>query len=175
MNVNRVLVVGSIVAVALSLPFFGAPWNRLMHLVGAVLFLGNIVVTAVWASLGRRSRDPEVVRFLVRGVLVTDAVFTLPGVILLVLNGGILGTAWFKAGAPWIIVSVTLFAITGILWGAVLVPIQRKLARVVAGMPNGGPIPPEYDILMAKWFRFGGIATLLPLVTLVLMVLKPAF
>jgi hypothetical protein len=42
-------------------------------------------------------------------------------------------------------------------------------------MPAGGPVPAEYDVLLAKWFRWGGIATLLPLVTFVLMVFKPAF
>jgi len=175
MNINRVLVIGAIVAVVLSVPFFGPKWNRMMHLLGAILFLGNIIVTAVWASLGRRSRDPEVVRFLVRGILATDAIFSLPAVILLVMNGGVLGTTWFQAGAPWIIVSVILFALTGILWGAILVPVQKKLRRVVDAMPQGGPIPAEYDALMAKWFRFGGIATLLPLVTFFLMVFKPAF
>jgi len=103
MNINRILTIGALLAVVLSLPFFGRNWNRMMHLLGAVLFLGNILVTAVWASLARRNRDPEVVRMFVRGVLVTDAVFTLPGVVLLFMNGGILGTEWFKAGAPWII------------------------------------------------------------------------
>ncbi len=175
MNINRILSIGTIVAVALSVPFFGPTWNRMMHLLGAVLFLGNILVTAVWASLARRHREPEVVRFCVRGIVLTDAVFTLPGVMLLFLNGGMLGTAWFKAGAPWIIVSVILFTITGIVWGAVLVPVQKRLLRVVDAMPPSGPVPPEYDAAFAKWFRWGGIATLLPLVTFVLMVTRPAF
>jgi uncharacterized membrane protein len=175
MNINRIVTVGAIIAVVLSVPFFGRNWNRLMHLVGGVLFLGNIIVTAAWASLGRRSRDAEAIRFLVRGILLTDAIFTVPGVILLALNGGILGTVFFKAGAPWIIVSVVLFAITGMVWGALLVPVQKRLAQLVNTMPHGGPIPAEYDALMAKWFRFGGIATLLALIVFALMVFKPAF
>ncbi|HLF22829.1 MAG TPA: DUF2269 family protein, partial [Burkholderiales bacterium] len=116
MNVNRILSIGSIVAIALSLPFFGRDWNRLMHLLGAVLFLGNTFVTAVWMSLVRRSRDAEVIRVGVRGILLTDALFTLPGVLLLALNGGILGTQWFKVGAPWIIASVVLFGASGVVW-----------------------------------------------------------
>jgi len=174
MNVNRILSVGSLVAVVLSLPFFGRDWNRLMHLLGAVLFLGNIFVTAVWMSLVRKSRDAEVVRVGVRGILLTDALFTLPGVLLLALNGGVLGTQWFKAGAPWIIVSVVLFALSGIVWGAVLVPLQKRLARLTEAMPPHGALPPECDALISKWFRWGGVATLLPFVTLLLMVFKPA-
>jgi uncharacterized membrane protein len=42
-------------------------------------------------------------------------------------------------------------------------------------MPAGGPIPAECDALMAKWFRFGGMATLLALIALALMVFKPVF
>ncbi|HXV15050.1 MAG TPA: DUF2269 family protein [Candidatus Krumholzibacteria bacterium] len=175
MNINRILAVGSVVAIALSVPFFGPKWNRMMHLLGGVMFLGNVLVTAVWASMARRNRDPEVVRFCVRGILLTDAVFTLPGVMLLFVNGGIIGTEWFKAGAPWLMVSVILFTITGIVWGAVLVPLQKKLLRLVDAMPPRGPVPPEYDALFAKWFRWGGIATLLPLVTFVLMVVRPVF
>jgi uncharacterized membrane protein len=175
MNVNRILGVGSVVAIALSLPFFGRDWNRFMHLLGGVLFLGNIFVTAVWMSLVRRSKDAEVIRVGARGILLTDALFTLPGVILLFLNGGMLGAQWFKAGAPWIMVSVVLFALSGIVWGAVLVPIQKRLARLAEAMPPHGPVPPECDTLIAKWFRWGGVATLLPLVTFVLMVFKPVF
>jgi uncharacterized membrane protein len=174
MNVNRILGIGATVAVLLSLPFFGRNWNRLMHIVGAVLFLGNIIVTAVWASLGRKIRELDVIRFLVRCSLLTDACLTRPAGNLLALNGGILGTVWFKAGAPWIIVAVLLFIVTGVLWGAVLAPIQKRLGRLVDAMPPRGPIPPEYDVLMAKWFRWGGVATLVPLVVLVLMVLKPS-
>jgi uncharacterized membrane protein len=175
MNVNRVLLVGSVAAVVLSLPFFGRDWNRLMHMLGAVLFLGNIFVTAVWMSLVRRSRDAEVIRVGARGILLTDAIFTLPGVLLLLLNGGILGTQWFKAGAPWIIVSAILFGLSGLVWGVVLVPIQKRLARLAQAIPPHGPVPPECDVLIAKWFRWGGIATLLPFATLVLMVFKPVF
>jgi uncharacterized membrane protein len=175
MKTNRIITVGALVAVALSVPFFGSGWNRFLHLLGAVLFVGNIVVSAVWLALARRSGEPEACRLGVRGVVLTDALFTLPGVILLFVNGGILGTPWLKAGAAWIIISVLLFVITGVVWGAVLVPIQRRLARLVDGMPPHGPLPAECEALFAKWFRWGGVATLLPLVTLVLMVFKPAF
>lgn len=175
MNTHRIVFAGAIVAIVLSLPFFGRDWNRFMHLLGVVLFLGNAVVGAVWMSLVRRSGDPEVVRVGVRAIVLTDALFTLPPVLLLTLNGGMLGTQWFKAGAAWIIAAVLLFAATGILWGAVLVPIQKQLSRLLEAMPPHGPLPPECDVLIARWFRWGGIATLLPLVIFVLMVFKPTF
>ena len=157
------------VSVVLSLPFFGRMWNLFMHIFGAILFMGNIVVTAAWLSMARRSGSGGAVQMATRGVMVTDVMFTLPGTLLLLLNGGILGAEVFKAGAPWIFASLGLFVVTGIIWLAVLVPLQRRMVAVAQTEPTG----PEMLGLMGKWFRFGGIATLLPLITLVLMVTKP--
>jgi uncharacterized membrane protein len=166
---------GAIVAIALSLPFFGRNWSLFMHQLGAVLFLGNIIVTAAWMSLARRSGNPEALRLGVRGVVLTDAIFTTPGALLLLLNGGILGTPYFRAHAMWLFVGAGLFLVTGIIWAAALIPVQKKLARAMSRMPEGGPVPPECAPLLAQWFRLGGMASLLPLVALVLMVIKPSF
>jgi uncharacterized membrane protein len=170
-----VFALGAAIAVVLSLPFFGPQWNLLMHIVGAVIFMGNILVTAVWMSLARRSSNTEALRMGARGIMLTDAIFTLPGVILLILNGGIIGTPYFRAHATWLFVSIALFVVSGILWGAVLIPIQRRLYTLMKATPGGASVPAEADQLLRKWFRFGGVAALLPLVTLVLMVLKPGF
>ncbi|HEX5132634.1 MAG TPA: DUF2269 family protein, partial [Candidatus Krumholzibacteria bacterium] len=105
MNTNRILILGVIVAVALSLPFYGYRWNLFMHIFGAILLMGNIVVTAAWASVARRQRHTEALRLGVRGIIVTDTIFTMPGVLLVLLNGGILGTPFFKAGAMWLFIS----------------------------------------------------------------------
>ena len=172
---NRILVIGVIISIALSLPFYGHTWNLFMHELGSVLFLGNIMVSAVWMSLAKRSRNAEALRFGVRGVVITDAVFTTPGALLLLLNGGILGTPFFQTRSMWLFIAIALFVVTALLWAAVLLPVQRRLWNVVADMPAGGPVPPECAPLLARWFRFGGVATLLPLLTLVLMVYKPAF
>jgi uncharacterized membrane protein len=93
--------------------------------------------------------------------------------LLLLLNGGILGTPFFRAGAKWLMVGSGLFVVSAIIWVGVLVPLQRRMARVMRDTPPNAALPPEADALLARWFRWGGIATLLPLVTLVLMVLKP--
>ncbi len=173
MNTNRILIVGVIIAIALSLPFYGYRWNLFMHIFGAVLFMGNIMVTAAWASMARRAKHTEALRLGVRGIVVTDTIFTMPGVLLLVLNGGILGTPFFKAHAMWLFVSIGLFVVSGIIWGAILVPLQRRMSALMKATPPGSAVPPQVDGLLALWFRWGGIATLLPLVTLVLMVAKP--
>jgi uncharacterized membrane protein len=176
MHHARFAIIRALVLIALSLPFYGRTWNHFLHVLGAVLFLGNLIVTAAWISMARRSQNPEALRLGVRGMMVTDAIFTTPGAILLFLNGGILSTAYFKAGhAHWLYIGIGLFAASGILWGSTIIPTQKKLARAMEKMPLGGPVPPECELLLARWFRFGGIATALPLIALVFMVFKPAF
>ena len=171
---KRILLVGVILAVALSLPFYGRSWNLFMHQLGSILFVGNIMVSAVWMSLARRSGGAEALRLGVRGVMVTDALFTTPGALLLLLNGGILGTEFFRAGATWLFVSIALFLLSFILWVVVLLPAQRGLWREVERVPADGSVPAGWEPLYKRWFRAGGITTLLILVTLVLMVFKPA-
>lgn len=175
MPVKRIMIIGAIVAVALSLPFYGHHWNLLMHQVGAILFMGNVIIAAAWMSLARRSRDLAALRFGIRGVILTDAIFTFPGSLLILLNGGILGTPYFETGARWLFVSIALFLVSAALWLAVLVPAQKRLSALLGAAPGGAPVPAECDGLLARWFRVGGVATLLPLVALVLMVFKPAF
>jgi uncharacterized membrane protein len=175
MTHNRVLALGALIVVALSLPFYGRTWNHLMHVLGAVLFLGNMMVTAVWMSLAKRSGNAEALRLGVRGIMLTDAVFTTPGALLLLLNGGILAAPYFKTDWHWLAAGIVLYLASGAIWGMAVIPSQKKLAQLMSTMPPGGPVPPECDALMARWNRFGGMATLLPLIALVLMVFKPSF
>lgn len=171
---KRVLIGSVIIAIALSMPFYGRTWHLFMHQLGAILFLGNIIVSALWLSLAKRSGSPDALRLGVEGILLTDAVFTTPGAILLGMNGGILGTDFFGAGARWLFISLALFLLTFIIWVAALLPAQVGMWRALERMPSSGPIPPEVERHFQKWFRFGGIATLLPLAALVLMVFKPS-
>lgn len=164
------VLIAIVVPVALSLPFYGYTWNLFMHILGAILFMGNIVVTAAWLSMAKRSGSGGALQVATRTVVVTDVIFTLPGSLLLLLNGGIMGTTWFKDQAPWIFASIALFLVSAVIWLAVLVPLQRRMVALAESEPTG----PEIAGMMSRWFRFGGIATLLALITLVLMVTKPA-
>ena len=49
---------------------------KLLHVLGAILFVGNMVVTALWKTMADRTRRPEIVAFAQRLVTTTDFVFT---------------------------------------------------------------------------------------------------
>lgn len=167
---GKMIAIAVVVSVALSLPFFGYMWNLFMHVFGAILFMGNIMVTAVWASLAKRDGNSDTIRFASRGIAITDVIFTTPGAILLLCNGGIIGTPYFQAGASWLFVAVGLFVLTAVLWLAVLVPAQKRMLQL-----SEDGLSDEWLDALKQWFRWGGVAVLLVLITLVMMVVKPHF
>ncbi len=67
-----------------------APYTafKIVHMLGIVLFLGNIIVTGVWKAMADRTKNPAVIGFAQRLVTLTDWVFTFGGAIL-VLAGGL--------------------------------------------------------------------------------------
>lgn len=146
-----------------------------LHIVGAVLFIGNIIVTGWWKTMADRTGNPVVIAFAQRQVTLTDWVFTAGGVAL-VLVCGIANTLLYgiPLATPWIAWGLALFTLSGVVWVAILVPLQGSLARLSREFASGGPIPDEYWRLERRWLVWGAIATLLPLAVIPLMVMKPA-
>ena len=162
---KRGIIIAIVVSAALSLPFYGPKWTHLMHTLGAVLFMGNLIVSGIWVSLAKRSWDQGAIALAARGVGVADACITTPGALLLLLNGVILIPPYL--GFVWMQVSLVLFAVAMLSWLFALVPLQGKIRSAVeAGIED----PESLKILFKKWFRWSGIATLSGLVTLCLMV-----
>ncbi|MEZ5670899.1 MAG: DUF2269 family protein [Thiotrichaceae bacterium] len=73
----------------------------------------------------------------------------------------------------WLLWGVGLFALSGILWLFLLIPLQQKLARLRRTFTVGASIPARYWTLERQWLIIGIIATILPLLTMFLMVFKP--
>lgn len=147
---------------------------KLVHILGAVLLLGNIIVTAWWKAMADRSRNPLVLAFAQRQVTLTDIVFTSVGVLLLGGSGyAMVFTGPWSLDTPWIDWGQTLFLATGLIWVGILIPIQVAQARMARAFASGGEIPVRYRQLSALWMGFGVVAVILPLAAFSLMVLKP--
>ena len=63
------------------------PELKVIHLVCAALFLGNVIVSGVWALLAERTRKHAIIQFSNTMVLITDALFTLTGAVGVVWTG----------------------------------------------------------------------------------------
>jgi uncharacterized membrane protein len=149
---------------------------KTLHIMGAVLFLGNLIVTGWWKAMADRTRDARIVAFAQRQVTLTDRVFTLGGALLVLLTGqlnaSLHGISY--AGNPWLSWGLGLFTLSGAVWVAILIPIQVRQGRMARGFAGGGPIPDEYWRLCRLWYLWGVIATALPLGVVSVMVFKGA-
>lgn len=146
-----------------------------LHVIGVVLFLGNIITGIFWKAHGDRG-DLRSRAQALDGIIRADKVFTTPSVFLLIATGVtlvLLGNLSFLT--PWILGSLVLFGVAGATFGARVGPLQKKLlANVRAGLA-GSWNESEYQDLSRSWRFWGWVATLAPLVALILMVLKPVW
>ena len=155
---------------------FSYAWHKTLHILGAVLFLGNIIVTGVWMSLAERNNQTTTLQFASRVVNWADVLFTAPGILLILTNGMIMATSWGGIGTSWIATSLALFALSGIVWAVFLIPYQDQLIRLSSSPGGSGTqLPDSFFHVLHRWYFWGIIATILPLGSIVLMVLKPRF
>jgi uncharacterized membrane protein len=147
---------------------------KVVHVFGVVLFLGNIVVTAFWKAFADQTKDARVIAFAQRLVTRTDWVFTTGGIVLLVIGAyGMVYIGGIDLRQSWLIWGQSLFAASGVIWAAVLIPVQIAQARLARDFAAGGQIPQHYWVLNRRWLVWGTVATALPLANLYVMIFKP--
>ena len=89
----------------------------LIHIISAILFIGNIITAAFWKLKAEFSGDETHINKTAKNIMIADYVFTLPSIITLLISGFILAK---KSNYPldeinWLTISLTLFAITGLI------------------------------------------------------------
>jgi uncharacterized membrane protein len=145
-----------------------------LHILGVVIFLGNIIVTAVWKVLADRTRNPAVIGYAQRLVTVTDIAFTATGAALIAVSGQMMADRFGGVGGEnWLTLGFALFIASGVIWVTTLIPIQVLQSRLARRFVVDGVIPERYWRLATLWYVLGAIAILLPLVNIYLMVAKP--
>ncbi len=149
-------------------------WLKTIHLLGVVLFLGNIIVTAWWKNMADRTRNPKIIAFAQRQVTITDYIFTGGGALILFVAGIYNANVHHLfLGSKWLANALTLFTISGLIWVAILIPVQMKQAKMAKVFSVTEIIPDAYWKLCAVWNIFGITATLLPMANIYFMVFKP--
>jgi uncharacterized membrane protein len=142
---------------------------KTVHVVAAILFVGNVVVTGVWATVLFRARTGHGFRAAARAIIITDWIFTFAGGGVLVMSGVALsmGRGLSVWGTPWIRQALLALALSTAVWLAVLVPAQRAMGR--ADAHNDADLARTFH----RWNVTGWLATI-PLVYAVwCMVAKP--
>lgn len=152
-------------------------WLKLLHVAAVIAFLGNITTGLFWHSHAARTRDPRLLAHAVDGIIRSDRRFTIPGVVVILVSGfGAAGIGGYPIlRTPWILWSLVLFSVSGLIFGLRVVPLQRRLKALAKAGAGQDPFDWErYQRLARSWELWGAAALLTPLVALVLMVLKPS-
>jgi uncharacterized membrane protein len=151
---------------------------KFLHIVGAILFVGNITTGVFWKAHGDKSRNPAIMAHALDGIIRSDQLFTLPGVIIIVaagfagaIIGGIplLRTEWLAGG-------IILLTISGIAFVGRIAPLQRQMRDLALANPDPATFDwAAYEKLSRGWAIWGAIALLAPLLAAALMVFKPSW
>jgi len=149
---------------------------KFLHIVGAMLFLGNITTAAFWKAHADKTRDPKIIAHALEGVMRADRIFTMPAVMIILIAGfaaalvarlPLFRTMWLGAG-------IALFVLTALIFMARVGPLQRRMLALARASGDGQNFDwPTYEKVSRSWAIWGSIAVLVPLVAAGLMVFKP--
>ncbi|WP_373486955.1 DUF2269 family protein [Blastomonas sp.] len=148
---------------------------KFLHILGIILLLGNITVTAVWKVFADRTKNGTIVAFGQKMVTGTDWGLTVPGIVLTMVGGyGAMYEARYDFPGPgWLVWSQVCFVVAGLVWLGVLIPIQMRQARMARAFTDQTGVSADYRALSRRWLVWGLIATV-PLVSaLYFMIAKP--
>lgn len=144
-----------------------------LHLLGVVMFVGNIIVTAMWKVRADKTRDAKIMAFAQMLVTRTDYVFTSIGALLVLVTGLLMLDSYEgPMSVWWIRRGLEFFGLSAFIWVALLVPIQAKQAKMAKDFAEGGEIPAQYYKLGKRWIMIGGINTLILIANIIIMVYK---
>lgn len=151
---------------------------KFLHIVGVILFLGNITTGVFWKAHADRTRDPRLIAHVLDGIIRSDRYFTIPGVIIILVSGL---TAAITAGFPllrtaWIAGGIALFIFTGIAFMARIAPRQAQMLALARS--NADPATFDwaaYEKLSRSWAIWGAAALIAPFLAAALMVFKPTW
>jgi len=152
-------------------------WLKLAHVLAVILFLGNITTGVFWKAHADATRDPRIIAHALVGIIRSDRLFTIPGVIGIVAAG--IATA-LAGDLPllrtgWILWSLVLFTISGLAFMLRVAPLQRRMAALAGAAVEAGQMDwSAYRALSTSWGIWGGVALVAPLAAAALMVLKPS-
>ena len=125
---------------------------KLVHVLAVIAFLGNITTGLFWKLHADRTHDPRIIAHAFDGIIRSDRLFTIPGVVLIVLSGfgaaGIGGFPLLRTG--WILWSIVLFTISGLAYALRVAPLQKRLRDLARSGASGAPF--DWD-LYRSWSR----------------------
>jgi uncharacterized membrane protein len=147
---------------------------KVIHVAAVILFLGNIITGLFWKAHADRTRDVRFIAHTMHGIIRSDRWFTVPGVIVITLTGVL---AAMQAGLPllrtgWIFWSLVAFSVSGIVFALRVAPLQKQILALATHTSDSAFPWDLYRSKSLQWEIWGFVATVTPIIAVVLMVLK---
>jgi uncharacterized membrane protein len=149
---------------------------RWLHVLSSTVLFGTGIGTAFQMVWAMRTGRVETVNSVAAGVVVADAIFTLPaGVVQPVTGLWLIHLAGHSPTAPWLVAAYALYLLAFCCWlPVVFLQIRiRNLAGVA--LAAGAPLPEAAQRAYHIWFALGWPAFTALVAVFWLMIFKPEF
>ena len=148
---------------------------KFLHIIGVVLLIGNVTITAFWKAFADRTGNVHIVAYAQHLVTLCDWIFTLGGIVMILIGG--YGMAFVRGYRvfenTWLIWGQVFFLVSGLIWLFVLIPLQIRQGKQARVSSLSGSLPAAYWRDGRLWLTWGIIATV-PLVgAIYVMIVKP--
>jgi len=148
---------------------------KTLHVISSTLLFGTGIGSAFYMLFASLNRDPRIVAFVVRYVVIADWLFTTTAVIVQPATGLWLAhLAGFPLTSRWLAGSILLYLLAGACWLPVVWMQVRMREMAREAVARGEPLPPRYFRYLRIWVQLGIPAFLALVVVFWLMVAKPA-
>lgn len=147
---------------------------KTIHVISSTFLFGTGIGSAFYMFFASLNRDPRVVLFVTRYVVIADWLFTTTAIIVQPLTGfWLMHLAGFPFTSRWIAWSIALYLLAGACWLPVVwMQMQmREMAR--QAVEQGAALPERYWKFFRIWVALGIPAFLSLVVVFYLMVAKP--
>ncbi len=148
------------------MPYLLLKW---LHVLAAIVAVGANITYGIW--IARASRNLAALPFTLRGIKLIDDRVANPAYGLLLATGLLMVfTARLSLTTPWLLTALVLYVLI-VLAG--LLEYTPALRRQIRLLESEGPASPNYRTLARRATMLGIVLTLLALIIVFLMVVKP--
>jgi uncharacterized membrane protein len=148
---------------------------KAVHILAVVAFLGNISTGLFWMKFAYRTQNTGYMHHAVSGIIASDKIFTIPGVIIITLGGfgAALHADMKLLSTGWIFWPIVLFTLSGIFFMVKVAPLQGRMKKMLhTAVEKNQYDKAGFDKLLTQWEFWGFLALLTPLVSFFMMILK---
>jgi uncharacterized membrane protein len=146
-----------------------------VHILSSTVLFGTGLGIAFFQWSAHRRGEIQHIAHTARTVVVADAVFTAPAVVLQFITGWwLMQRLGLGFDQFWLAAALGLYLLAGACWLPVLWLQIRARDLALAAARQGTPLPAAYHRVMRWWFALGWPAFMAVFATFWLMVRKPA-